>query len=419
MASEVEQPNVAAVAAEPILSAELSETDVAIVRLVQAHRSRLENEIAQLKQEIATAQAEMEALESEDPDLERSNKEKRLNIGRKKFNMDPGKGMEYLIEEGWVEKDPLCVAKFLLEDEKISKRAIGDYLGEMKEFNLQVLNTLVDLQDFNGLTFSQAIRKYLSCFRLPGEAQKIDRMMNRFASQFFKCNPGIFASADTVYVLAFSTIMLNTDLHNPSVKNKMNLEGFVKNNRGINEGKDLPRSFLEDLYNDFLTNELEMPKEEDGSDTSLTFFNPEREGYLVKQGGRFQNWKRRWFILTGNCLYYFKNPTDSQPCGIIPLENLDVQEVKNKPPRPFCFMISNPKEGLIKAAKTSGGGTLVEGRHSVYMIAAANQDEMMDWMTSIRASIRKDPVYELLRGMREKVTQADDYSKQAINDDED
>jgi len=44
------------------------------------------------------------------------------------------------------------------------------------------------------------------------------------------------------------------------------------------------------------------------NDISNSFFNPERDGYLVKQGGRIKTWKRRWFVLTGNCLYYFKDP---------------------------------------------------------------------------------------------------------------
>lgn len=56
------------------------------------------------------------------------------------------------------------------------------------------------------------------CFpRLPGEAQKIDRLMEKFAERFVKCNPGSFKSADVAYVLAYSVIMLNTDAHNPQV----------------------------------------------------------------------------------------------------------------------------------------------------------------------------------------------------------
>jgi brefeldin A-inhibited guanine nucleotide-exchange protein len=67
-------------------------------------------------------------------------------------------------------------------------------------------------------------RRYLDGFRLPGEAQKIDRLMEKFAERFVHCNPDTFKSADVAYVLAYSVIMLNTDAHNPGVKNKMSKE---------------------------------------------------------------------------------------------------------------------------------------------------------------------------------------------------
>ncbi len=65
-------------------------------------------------------------------------------------------------------------------------------------------------------------------FRLPGEAQKIDRLMEKFAERYVNCNPDIFKSADVAYVLAYSVIMLNTDAHNPGVKVKMTKEVRVK-----------------------------------------------------------------------------------------------------------------------------------------------------------------------------------------------
>ena len=38
--------------------------------------------------------------------------------------------------------------------------------------------------------------------------------------------------------------MLNTSLHNPSVKDKPSVEQFIAMNRGINDGGDLPRELL-------------------------------------------------------------------------------------------------------------------------------------------------------------------------------
>lgn len=57
---------------------------------------------------------------------------------------------------------------------------------------------------------------------------------------------------DTVHILSFSLIMLNTDLHNRNLnpRKKMKLEDFIRNNRGINDGQDLPRELLEALYNE-------------------------------------------------------------------------------------------------------------------------------------------------------------------------
>lgn len=51
------------------------------------------------------------------------------------------------------------------------------------------------------------------------------------------CNPGVvrqFRNPDTIFILAFAIILLNTDMYSPNVKpeRKMKLEDFVKNLRG-------------------------------------------------------------------------------------------------------------------------------------------------------------------------------------------
>ena len=83
------------------------------------------------------------------------------------------------------------------------------------------MHAYVDAMDFSGQTLDEAIRKFLEGFRLPGESQKIDRLMEKFAERYCGQNPGAYKSADTAYVLSFSVIMLNTDAHNPQVKRKM------------------------------------------------------------------------------------------------------------------------------------------------------------------------------------------------------
>ena len=131
---------------------------------------------------------------------------------------------------------------------------VSDYLGEREDESLKVMREYVDAMDFSGFGLDEAIRKFLEGFRLPGESQKIDRLMEKFAERYHAQNPSQYRSSDTAYVLAFSVIMLNTDAHNPGVKHKMTKEGFLKNNRGIDDGQDLDQEELGALYDRSVNN---------------------------------------------------------------------------------------------------------------------------------------------------------------------
>ena len=62
---------------------------------------------------------------------------------------------------------------------------------------------------------SDALRELLESFRLPGESQQIARITETFAEVYIASKPAEVKSQDAAYVLAYSVIMLNTDLHNP------------------------------------------------------------------------------------------------------------------------------------------------------------------------------------------------------------
>merc|ERR1719330_349267 len=99
--------------------------------------------------------------------------------------MKPKRGIEYLKQNGFVSDDPQAVAElFLKGDLGLDKTAIGDYLGEDKPFNKGILYALVDSRDFRNQELDASLRSFLSVFRLPGEAQKIDRMMEKFAEKY-------------------------------------------------------------------------------------------------------------------------------------------------------------------------------------------------------------------------------------------
>ncbi|XP_065078655.1 cytohesin-1 isoform X2 [Ochlerotatus camptorhynchus] len=370
--------------------------------LIELRRKKQEIllEIQQINDELNEVESEMRAHENKEEN-KHSNKDKQMALGRKKFNMDPKKGIEFLYENQLLKTDPQDVAQFLYKGEGLNKTAIGDYLGEKNDFNEQVLKAFVDLHDFSNLILVQALRQFLWSFRLPGEAQKIDRMMECFAQRYCQLNPDIFTNTDTCYVLSFAIIMLNTSLHNPSVKEKPTVEQFISMNRGINNGGDLPRELLESLYESIRTEPFKIPQD-DGNDLMHTFFNPDKEGWLWKQGGRYKSWKRRWFILNDNCLYYFEYTTDKEPRGIIPLENIAVREVQDRS-KQFCFELhASGGAEIIKACKTDSEGKVVEGKHTVYRMSAASEEEQQEWIKCLNQSISHNPFHDILVQRKKK-----------------
>lgn len=175
-------------------------------------------------------------------------------IGLNLFNKKPEKGLQFLCEHGFINEAPETVARFLITRKGLSKQMIGEYLGNLQnEFNMEVLYFFSEEIDLAGLQVDMALRKFQSYFRMPGEAQKIERLMENFAERYVDCNPDQvknFKNPETVLLLAFAIIMLNTDLHNASIKQerKMKLDDFVRNLRGIDDEEDIDRDLLVGIY---------------------------------------------------------------------------------------------------------------------------------------------------------------------------
>lgn len=177
------------------------------------------------------------------------------------FNRKPVKGVEYLISNKLVENTPSSVAQFLRITPNLDKAMIGDYLGQHEEFPLAVMHSYVDSMKFSGMKFDAAIREFLKGFRLPGEAQKIDRIMEKFAERYCADNPGLFKNADTAYVLAYAVILLNTDAHNPMVWPKMSKSDFVRMNATNDAEECAPTELLEEIYDSIVKEEIKMKDE--------------------------------------------------------------------------------------------------------------------------------------------------------------
>lgn len=93
------------------------------------------------------------------------------------------------------------------------------------------------------------MKHFLTFFDLPGEGQKVDRIVQVFARKYIHDNPTtVYKSSTAAYTLSYLLMMLQTSLHNPQVTEKMTLQQFVDLARGINDGENLPVEELNGLY---------------------------------------------------------------------------------------------------------------------------------------------------------------------------
>lgn len=196
----------------------------------------------------------------------RRQKKKVIINGASKFNENPKNGLGYLEAHGIISSmgDPSSVAAFLKRTERISKKALGEFLS--KRGNEPILQAFLNLFDFSGKRVDEALRVLLESFRLPGESALIERILSSFSEMYYlSSHPLEVADKDAVYVLTYAIIMLNTDQHNPQIKaaKRMSYEDFSRNLRGVNGGEDFSPDYLSDIFNSIRLNEIILPDEHD------------------------------------------------------------------------------------------------------------------------------------------------------------
>lgn len=218
------------------------------------------------------------------------------------FNKKPKDGLKMLEEKGFIKSttDIHELASFFYErSSRLNKKVLGEFLA--KPSNLDLLKEFYSLFDFYGLRVDEALRILLKSFRLPGESQQIERIVEAFAERYVQCqnyeskaetesseveakdeksnssikdsveiigevvNEPVEPDADAVFVLSYSIILLNTDLHNPNIKAHMTIEDYKKNLRGVYNKRDFPVWYLEKIYQSIKDKEIVMPEEHHGS----------------------------------------------------------------------------------------------------------------------------------------------------------
>ncbi|EIE76957.1 hypothetical protein RO3G_01661 [Rhizopus delemar RA 99-880] len=88
------------------------------------------------------------------------------------------------------------------------------------------------------------------------------------------------------------------------------------------------------------THKLSVSPFEESSDrasTTESFVAPEHEGWLHKQSDKYKTWNKRWFVLKGTNLFYFKSPKDVRMKGIINLRGYRIIVDETIHAGKYCF----------------------------------------------------------------------------------
>ncbi|CAG8465007.1 11089_t:CDS:10 [Cetraspora pellucida] len=114
------------------------------------------------------------------------------------------------------------------EDETfVKKNAIAEFLGGTKALQTQALKFYMEYFDFSNLRIDMAFRRLCGKLYIKGETQQVDRILEAFSIRYWECNPK--SIYDIVHAIAYSLLLLNTDLHVAQVSTKMSRQQFVRN----------------------------------------------------------------------------------------------------------------------------------------------------------------------------------------------
>lgn len=94
------------------------------------------------------------------------------------------------------------------------------------------------------------------------------------------------------------------------------------------------------------------------------------EGWMRKHGGTFRPWRNRFFMLEGRTVWYFANEANldkAKAKGVVRLVQGSEVLVDDSYTKPYCFNINTPQRK--------------------YIVQAANDEEMIEWMEALQNNL--------------------------------
>ena len=236
--------------------------------------------------------------------IKEGNLKELIRLFSKEYNLVPLKKndkLESLDPENQKKYEELAKSVSLLirYSNYVNIENLFEIMAESNPFSNLILKEYSKTYNFNGYNIVKAMNLFMSTFGLRGESYNIYNFICAFGSKYYednkdiytknklnkKNNSVIFESEAEVTSFAYSIMILNTDLHNPNVINKMTVEEFIKNNKSSKLFKEVPDDYFKEIYKDIHDNELKkaLPKNNNYSKDIEIYLNLQNlEDFLSK-----------------------------------------------------------------------------------------------------------------------------------------
>jgi hypothetical protein len=298
------------------------------------------------------------------------------------FNHSPKRGITRLCAALRIPEEPEAIAHVFHTLSGLLTSQIGEFLS--RQANRPILTAFFAELDLTGPFLLQMRKAIQSNLRLPAEGEKIDRILEGWASAWVRCNPDCGIRVDDAHVLAYAALLLNGDLHNPVSRTKMTRDQFIASVRITLQQSEyiVPDSVLDDIYQSIAAEKFAFKEHDDSGFMALTA--PKLKGTLRKKSDAvFSKWTQHYFVLTNSSLYYFRNShelSQDSPQGMVELVGVSIGALGDD-----TIVVSSVQNALTYVKFSRKGPQLVRTVRSMFL--RARSTTMRDkWLYRIRTS---------------------------------
>lgn len=164
----------------------------------------------------------------------------------------------------------IAASRFLRASASTNLLFLGKSLGEEK--NKAFLTSFCSTFNFSGHNILSALRIFLLSFNLPGEGQKIERIVYAFCKRYAEDKKQHF---ETILSIAMSIVILNTSIHNMNMVKKIQPDEFVSIVHA--DCPNVEEIYLSNIYEEIKREKLQVPQSNEPSVDNIDFLSEQSE----------------------------------------------------------------------------------------------------------------------------------------------